>query len=631
MTRAARRRGGAGRPAGNRRSPRADDCEVGRGRVATVVILLVCALGASVYRIADVQGTPDDRILEEVSIPLYEITVPAARGMVLDRNGRTIALSLRAATVVSDPRRIEDPAATAAKLSEALGIPAEELVGKLQGDAAFRYVVRQIDAGAGDRVKKLGLDGIRVIAEPRREHPNGDCSALAAVGRVNIDHVGMSGIEETHNEHLVGTPGRVLKERSARGATIPGGVEEVTAAVVGRDLTLTLDRNVQYRTERLLIEAVAEAEASAGVALVAVPSTGEIIAMANAARGSDGLVECTRHNLAATWSYEPGSVLKPVTVAAALSNGAVVEDNPITVPSYLEIWDHRFVDTPVHGGGWWTPGEIIARSSNLGTITIAQAAGPTRLYATLRAFGFGEPTALSLKGEAKGILDEVGKWHGLSLANIAIGQGLAVTPLQMLQAYNAIANDGLRQPLKLIMDDGESPVGERGSPERALPERVMNPRTAASLMRMLTAAVEQGTGRRAAVEGFSMAGKTGTAWQPCDEGYECVDPEGELVGRHYTATFAGIVSNDAEPALVVLVVIDDPQGEQYYGGQLAAPVVSEIAAYALRQMRIPTHADSVPGERRRAEPAPQPPPSTTVPSEPGADGPEADLVLAGPA
>ena len=623
MTRAARRRGGAAWSAGNRRPPRGHDREVGRGRVATVVFLLVCAMGACVYRIVDVQGTPDERILEEVSIPLYEITVPAARGTVLDRNGRTIALSLPAATVVSDPRRIEDPAAAAVKLSEALGMPAEDLVDRLQGDAAFRYVVRQVDADAGDRVRRLGLDGIRVIAEPRREHPNGNCSALAAVGRVNIDHVGMSGIEETHNEHLVGIPGRVLKERSARGSTIPGGVEEVTAAVVGRDLTLTLDRNVQYRTEGLMIEAVAEAQASSGVALVAVPSTGEIVAMANVARGSDGLVDCTRHNLAATWSYEPGSVLKPVTVAAALSNGAVSAHDPLTVPSYLEIWGHRFVDTPVHGGGRWTPGEIISRSSNLGAITMAQIAGPTRLYATLRTFGFGQTTALELKGETKGILDEVGKWHGLSLPNIAIGQGIAVTPLQMLQAYNAIANGGVRLPLKLIADDAAPAAGERRRPEQ-----VVDASTAASLMRMLTGAVEQGTGRRAAVEGFSMAGKTGTAWQPCDVGYECVDAQGELVGRHYTATFAGIVSNDAAPALVVLVVIDDPQGDRYYGGQLAAPVVSEIAAYALRQLRIPTHADSVPGERRRAEPAPQPPPSTTVP---GPDGHEADLVLAGPA
>ena len=573
---------------------------VGRGRVATTLVLLVFALGALVYRIVDVQGTPDERILEEVSIALDEIAVPAARGMMLDRNGRTIALSLPASTVVSDPRQIEDPAATASALSELLGIPAEDLVEQLQGDAAFRYVVRQIDRETGLLVASLGLAGIRVIDEPRREHPNGDCSALAAVGRVNIDHMGMSGIEETHDEHLSGTHGRILKETSTRGATIPGGVQLVTAAVVGHDLTLTLDRNVQYQAERLLIDAVAVAEAESGVAVVSVPSTGEVIAMANVSRGSDGMVDCTRHNLAATWAYEPGSVFKPVTVAAAMSHGAVGENEKLTVPPYLEIWEHRFEDTPAHGTVRWTPADIISRSSNLGAITLAQRAGEASMYGSMRSFGFGEQTALSLKGETKGILPTVPEWSGLTLPNLAIGQGLAVTPLQLLQAYNAIANDGLQMPLKLILDDPEAP-------EEPDPERALESDTASALLRMLQRAVEQGTGRRAAVEGFSMAGKTGTAWQPCDVGYSCVDDNGEPVGRHYTATFAGIVSNGQGPVLVVLVVLDDPKGDRYSGGRLAAPVASDIAEYAVRQLRIPADSDSAPGERRRAEPAPLPP------------------------
>ena len=573
---------------------------VGRGRVVAALVLLVFALGALVYRIVDIQGTPDDRILEEVSIPLDEIAVPAARGMMLDRNGRTIALSLPASTVVSDPRQIKDPAATATALSEILGIPAEDLVEQLRGDAAFRYVVRQIDRETGLRVASLGLAGIRVIDEPRREHPNGDCSALAAVGRVNIDHVGMSGIEETYDDHLAGTPGRILKERSTRGATIPGGLQQVTAAVVGHDLALTLDRNVQYQAETMLIDAVAAAGAESGVALVSIPSTGEVIAMANVSRGADGIVDCTRHNLAATWAFEPGSVFKPVTVAAALSHGAVDDDEELTIPPYLEIWEHRFEDTPTHGTVRWTPADIMSRSSNLGAITLAQRAGEARMYGAMRSFGFGERTALSLKGETKGILPTVPEWNGLSLPNLAIGQGLAVTPLQLLQAFNAIAYDGLQMPLKLILDEPEA--AEEPDPERALDSD-----TASSLLHMLHLAVEQGTGRRAALEGFSMAGKTGTAWQPCDVGYSCVDDNGEPVGRHYTATFAGIVSNSGGPALVVLVVLDDPKGDQYYGGQIAAPLASDIAEYAMRQLRIPADSESAAGERRRAEPAPLPP------------------------
>jgi len=582
---------------------------VTRSRVITVLVVLALALGGLVYRIVDVQATPDPRVLEEVSNPLGEIVVPAPRGTVFDRNGRAIALSLPAATVVSDPRIISDPQQVAADLSEVMGIEPEALLDKLQGDGAFRYVARQVDAEIGEQVSDLGIEGIRVISEPRREHPNGGCSALAAVGRVNIDHAGMSGIEETYDEHLSGTPGQVMKEVGVDGTTIPGGLYEVTAPAEGRDITVTLDRNVQYQAESMLLEAVADAGASSGVALVALPATGEIVAMANVARGSNGIVDCTRHNLAATWSYEPGSVFKPVTAAAALSSGAVAEQVTIEVPSYLTIWEHRFEDTPTHPDVEWTPTQIVARSSNIGTIKMALQTGEERMYQTMRSFGFGARTALDFKGESKGILPPLREWSGLSLPNMAIGQGLAVTPLQILQAYNTIANSGVLVPLKLIVDDAGASSGPVEGPA---PVRVLSREVAATLMRMLTSVVEVGTGREADVEGFTMAGKTGTAWQPCDIGYECVNERNELIGRHHTATFAGIVSNDDGPALVVLVIIDQPKGERISGGKLAAPTVKRIAEYALRQLRVPAELSTVDGERRRADPALVPPPPTLL-------------------
>jgi len=580
---------------------------VTRARVAAALAALALAVGGLVYRIVDVQATPDPRVLEEVSNPLDEIVVPAPRGTVFDRNGRAIAMSLPAATVVSDPRIVSDPQQAAADLAEVTGIEAGALLDRLQGDGAFRYVARQVDAEVGEQVGDLRIEGVRVISEPRREHPNGGCSALAAVGRVNIDHAGMSGIEETYDEHLSGTPGRVMKEVGADGTTIPGGLHEVTAPAEGRDITVTLDRNVQYRTESMLIEAVADAGASSGVALVSLPATGEIVAMANVARGADGIVDCTRHNLAATWSYEPGSVFKPVTAAAALSSGAAAEHATIEVPSYLTVWEHRFEDTPTHPDVEWTPTEIVTRSSNIGTIKMALRTGEERMYQTMRSFGFGSRTALDFKGESKGILPPLREWSGLSLPNMAIGQGLAVTPLQILQAYNTIANNGVLVPLKLIVDD----AGAGRAPTTA-PVRVLSGGVAATLMRMLTSVVEVGTGQQAGVEGFSMAGKTGTAWQPCDIGYECVNERNELIGRHHTATFAGIVSNDDGPALVVLVVIDQPKGERISGGRLAAPAVSRIAGYALRQLRVPAESSTADGERRRADPAPVPPPTTTL-------------------
>ncbi len=590
---------------------------VGRGRVVSVLVALALALGAVTYRLVDVQATPDQRLLEEVSNPLGDIAVPAPRGTVFDRNGRPIALSLPAATVVSDPRLITDPHAVADNLSVVIGIDPATLLNNLQSSGAFRYLARQIDPQIGEQVNELKIDGIKVISEPRREHPNGDCSGLAAVGRVNIDHVGMSGIEESRDEHLAGSPGRVVKEVGINGATIPGGFEEVTAPSEGRDITVTLDRNIQYQAESLLVDAVAGAGASKGVALVAIPATGEIVAMANVARGSDGMVNCTRENLAATWSYEPGSVFKPVTVAAALSSGAVYEHGNIAVPAELNIWDHRFVDTPPHPNVEWSPTEIVTRSSNIGTIRIARKAGEEKLHSTIGSFGFGKRTALDFKGESKGILLQLDEWNGLSLPNMAIGQGLAVTPLQILQAYNTIANAGVRMPLKLI--SGTAGSSKAGSSNNAAvdevslsdvntPEQVIRPDVAATLMRMLRSVVENGTGKKSALDGFSVAGKTGTAWQPCDLGYECVNDANELIGRHHTATFAGIISNDDGPALVVLAIIDDPEGEIISGGSLAAPTVRKIAEYAVRQLRIPAELEDTTGERRRAEPAPTPAP-----------------------
>ena len=223
---------------------------MGRARVATALVLLVCALGASLYRIVDLQATPDERVLTEASIPLHEITVPAARGAVLDRNGRAIALSLPAATVVSDPRQIKDPEATAAALSEALGIPAEDLLSKLQGAEAFRYVVRQADAEAGERVSALGLDGIRVIAEPRREHPNGECSGLAAVGSRQHRPCRHEWNRGDPQRPPSGHPRPCAQGAGRAGRDHSGSVQEITAAVVGRDLTLTLDRNIQYQSPR---------------------------------------------------------------------------------------------------------------------------------------------------------------------------------------------------------------------------------------------------------------------------------------------------------------------------------------------------------------------------------------------
>lgn len=585
--------------------------EVRKGRVVTVFVILIAVMAGLMFRLVNIHASPDERILTEVFIPLGVVTVPGPRGTIVDRNGRTIALSLPSATVIADPRLITNPETTAATLAQHLDMPAYEILPKLQRASAFSYVTRQVDEQVGEQIKSLGLNGIDVIAEPRREHPNGNCSGLAAVGRVNVDHVGMSGIEDSHNEQLSGTAGRIVKEVGIDGTTIPGGIQQITEAQPGSDLVVTLDRNIQYQAERLLIEAVADAQASRGVALVSLPNTGDILAMANVIRGSDSIVNCTRENLAATWVYEPGSVFKPITMAAALSSGSVIEDALIRVPPELTISDHVFVDEPHHDHVDWSPSRILTYSSNVGTIKIAQVTGKQALYSMIRQLGFGTRTDVDFQGESKGLVLPVNKWNSLTLPNVAIGQGVAVTPLQLLQAYNVIANSGVLVPLHILSDSGPSDSGTSDTSNGSnlpAPYQALDPRTSQSLMRMLGTVVIEGTAQRAHVPGFVMSGKTGTAWQPCDEGYECINERGELIGRHHSATFAGIVSNDDGPAMTVLVVIDNPKGNRISGGQLAAPIASQIAEYSLRQLKIPVMSDIESGQRLRAQHVPEPQP-----------------------
>lgn len=567
-------------------------------RVVVSIALLACVLGALAGRIVDLQVSPDQRVLEDVMIPLGVVKVPAARGNIVDRHGRTIALSLPAATIVVDPRVVIDAAGTAHQLASLIDVSVERLQEKVSGNNAFAYLARQLDPVVGVQVEELGLPGVAIIVEPRRENPNGRCSGLAAVGRVNIDHVGMSGIEEAYDSHLSGDSGMIVKEIGTDGTTIPGGSQQVINAVPGNDIRVTLDRNIQYQAEQLLLEAVASAGANLGVALVSIPKTGEILAMANIRRGANGLVGCTRENLAVTWSYEPGSIFKPVTMAGVLSSGVIGELDPLPIRATTEISGHKFSDTPWHDVMEWTPTDILSHSSNVGTITLAMLMGERGMQQIITALGLGTETELEFKGEASGIVLPFRQWNSLTLPNVAIGQGIATTPMQMLMVYNIIANAGVREPPRLVVD--EAAVRER--------VRVLDSATAEALLRMLGHVVQRGTGQAAAVNGYSVAGKTGTAWQPCDQGYVCLDELGRTTDqRHYTASFVGIISNYDGPALSVIVIIDEPSGPQVSGGKLAAPVVADLAQYALRQLRIPAKENLVSYTRERARVALPPP------------------------
>lgn len=569
---------------------------VSTARAAAVAGVLVTVAGTFMYRLADLQLSPDPR-LQSITTPLAEDPIAAPRGEIVDRVGRALALSLPTPTVIADPRffAADDVAGAVAQLAPLLSASPERLTERLSSDRAFAYLERQVDPEVGEAVAALGIPGIWLVDEPRRENPNGTCSGLGVIGRVDTEHVGISGLEKVRDEELRGVPGELNYEASADGSfKIPGGRREVVVpASPGAELELTLDRNVQYRAEQLLVDAVERARGAQGSVIVSIPGTGEVVAMANVERDTEtGIVNCTRTNHAVTWSFEPGSIMKPLTVAAVVEAGVHGARQEIVVPgSILRADDDdgkTFEDYWPHDDILMTPEDIITDSSNVGTILLAEKLGPDGLHEELVEFGLGAPTSLGLPGEASGILDPLDT-NTLALATAAIGQSVSVTPMQMHQAFGTLANDGVHVEPAVIATDIDMSPGTR----------VVSSATSTAVMEMMTGVVERGTGTAARVPGYSVAGKTGTAWQVCADtgGYWCADGQ-----RHYTASFVGIVSNDLGPVLSITLVIDDAKEPYYSGGTASAPMFAEIAAYAVRQLGIaPVTANGLPTDRVRAE------------------------------
>jgi cell division protein FtsI (penicillin-binding protein 3) len=538
------------------------------------------------------------------------IVLPAARGTIFDRNGKDLVLSTPAKSVGADPSVIGDRAAAARSLARVLRLPGTEMASKLATDTHFVYLARQVDDEVAKRVENLDIPGVLIFDESARLLPAGDM-ARSLLGSVDLDNVGVAGLELRYDDQLAGDPGEYMVERDLEGRTIPGGRHLIDPAEPGDDIVLTVDRSLQYATEGILAERVRTTGARAGWAAVMDPSSGEVLALANVETDpKTHTVANTGNNLAVTQNFEPGSVNKVITMSGALEEGLVAPDTELQVPDTLHVADHVYTDA--HSlPSRMTASQILSRSSNIGTIEIAQRLGMPRLDEYLRRFGLGQRTALGLPHEEPGILLDPDNWSGTSIGSIPIGHGISVTAMQMLLAYNTLANDGVYVPPTLLRATFDA-EGERHPAVAREGRRVVSPTTAAQVREMLAQAVTSGTGKAAAIDGYHAAGKTGTARKPQPGGgYQ--DAQGKY---HYVATFAGFIPAD-DPQVSIIIVIDEPTTSPY-ASDVAAPAFANIGRQALRTMRIapPAAADAVgtlpPLEEPKVRAQPAAPPTTTT-------------------
>ena len=548
------------------------------------------------------------------------VVLPAERGSVFDREGADLALSEPQHTVWADPRLVSDPQREADALAPLLGIDRNVLLRALTTpEKAFVYLARQVDDATTQKVKDLKLDGISFLAESKRFNPSGEL-ARSVLGSVNLDNAGRAGLEQQYDGTLTGTAGELVLEQDPNGRTIAEGEHHLTPAQPGDDLVLTIDTAMQFEVERALSDQIIKMGAKGGIAIVSDPKTGEILAMATMDRPEDnGPPVASSNNKAVTAAFEPGSASKVITMASALEEHVVQPDSTLVVPDHLKVADGVFSDHDPHPTETMSLTDILANSSNIGTIMLGQKLGAEKIDEYQRKFGFGSSTALNFPNESQGLMLNLPNWSGTSIGTIPIGQGVAVTALQMLQAYNVIANGGMYVDPKLVL----ATVGKDGTRSATPPSasrRVVSTQTAAQVRDMMEQVVIAGTGKEAAIDGYTVAGKTGTARKPQPSGgYQ--DAAGNY---HYMATFAGFVPAE-DPKLSAIVVLDEPTATIFASGA-SAPVFSRIASYALRRFHIPppgiTLAPTVPAPTHVNSTQindvtggkPKPPPSTTITS-----------------
>lgn len=550
-------------------------------RAFLVVLVLVLWMVVVACRLVYLQSTQHEFLSRRArSQQQGMIETAPMRGLVLDRAGRELARSIQTESFFAVPDEIDDIEAASQKISSVLGISSESLVKRLKqaqnSNRKFEWIARRLDEKQADRVRMLQLEGIHSLKEPKRFYPHASLAAHV-LGFAGMDEVGLGGVEQFYDDRIKGEPGRVFVETDARRRSYEA-IENPGRA--GHTVVLTIDQVLQYRTERALAAAVNRARARSGSAVVLDPRTGEILALANAPsfdpNKAANVPAQKRANEALQNIYEPGSTFKIVPFAAAIEERLIRPDDKIDClmgsikVAGRVVRDHsRF--------GTLTITDALAKSSNVAAIKLGIKVGDERMAHYMKQFGFGLKTGVELPGETSGLLRPVASWQPSSIGSLAIGQEIGVTPLQMASAFATIANDGVRVAPRLVKEIRNS-EGITVFRSTSVTGKVVSAETARTIRGMLEAVTLKGTAKAAQIAGYTAAGKTGTAQK--------IDPRTRTYSRtKHVASFVGFAPVE-NPAVVIIVVIDEPAGA-YHGGQVAAPVFREIAEQILPDLIVP--------------------------------------------
>ncbi|HYJ00185.1 MAG TPA: penicillin-binding protein 2 [Thermoleophilaceae bacterium] len=539
-------------------------------RIGLLFAVFLVLLGAASARAAWI-GTAGSGELKAraVTQQVEELPVAARRGTITDRNGVELAVSEDSVTVFANPLQVKNPADAASRLAPLTGVEEDELMELLvDRSRGFVYLARKVDPEAGEKIDKLELTGIDTVVEPRRTYPQGELAGQL-IGAVGTDNFGLTGIEQQYEDHLHGDDGHRRIVRDALGE--PVSIVDTDSSEAGEDLQLTIDAALQERVEAVLGDVATTFSPKGATAVVMDPRNGELLSLANWPRVDPNDIgaaeEDARENRAVMSAFEPGSTFKAFTVAGALEEGAIKPETRFDLPPEIEVADRTIGEAHARGYASLSVGEILAQSSNVGSVMIGLKLGAKRFDKWVREFGFGSTTGVDLPGESPGIVLRPREYSGSSLGNMPIGQGLAVTPLQMAAGYSALANGGVLHEPTVIA--GEHDEGRR----------VVSERTASQVRSMLEGVLAAGgTAEEASIPGYVLAGKTGTAEKP--------DPEtGGYSDTRFFSSFIGFAPAK-NPRLMVAVMVDEPQG-MYYGGEVAAPAFERIMEFALPYLRIP--------------------------------------------